>query len=108
MYKYFKNGYYISNKGKIKRIRIRNGKPELIKLNENTKGYYYFYLLNTKNKEKYYVHRIVAQLFLEQNKGKYIVDHIDGNRKNNNVTNLRWVTISENNLNRKCHREREP
>ena len=46
-----------------------------------------------------YVHRMVAELFIENPENKWYVDHIDGNRYNNKVTNLRWATPSENRLN---------
>ena len=46
------------------------------------------------------VHRIVATAFHgEQPSGKHIVDHIDTNRRNNRVENLRWVTRLDNILN---------
>ncbi len=47
-----------------------------------------------------HVHRLVADAFLEKpsDDAKCWVDHIDGNRSNNNVENLRWVTPSENAL----------
>ena len=101
MYKYYKNGYYISNKGKIK--RIRKGKEVKVYLKTNKNGYYYFVMFNNEN-ESCYLHRLVAEMFLIKPLGKWIVDHIDGNKKNNNVNNLRWVTNSENQLNRECHR----
>lgn len=46
------------------------------------------------------VHRLVAQAFLDKPEGKDIVDHIDRNKRNNHVDNLRWVTAEENNLNK--------
>ena len=46
-----------------------------------------------------YVHRMVAELFIPNTENKWYVDHIDGNRYNNKVTNLRWATPSENRLN---------
>lgn len=44
----------------------------------------------------YYVHRLVAELFCEKKEGRNVVDHIDGNKKNNKASNLRWVNNSEN------------
>lgn len=42
------------------------------------------------------VHRVVAEAFLPNLENKREVNHIDGNRLNNNLTNLEWVTSSEN------------
>ena len=47
----------------------------------------------------YYVHRMVAETFIPNTDNKPEVDHIDGNKHNNNVNNLRWVTSSENKRN---------
>ena len=53
---------------------------------------------NLKNHKNYFVHRLVAQTFIPNYDNKPCVDHIDGDKKNNHVNNLRWVTPSENNL----------
>lgn len=45
---------------------------------------------------KYYVHRLVAETFIENPNNLSDVDHIDCNKENNNVDNLRWVTREEN------------
>lgn len=56
------------------------------------------------------VHRLVAEAFLPNPHNYPIVDHIDRNKMNNKVTNLRWVTIEENNNNKdrnKIRKQRE-
>ena len=99
MYKHFKAGFYVSNKGKVK--RVRNGKITKVDIYTTNKGYQYFILFNTKDKEKVYVHRAVAKLFLAQpSKDKFIVDHINRDITDNKATNLRWVNHSENMFNR--------
>lgn len=49
------------------------------------------------HKRSYGVHRLVAVAFsLPKNNDQTLVDHIDGNKSNNTLTNLRWVTPSQN------------
>ena len=85
MYKHYKNGFYVSDKGKVK--RVRKDKKVAVDIYKNKNGYYYFILFNDPVKPKIYVHRAVAILFVEQpDKSKYIVDHIDRNRQNNKKT----------------------
>lgn len=42
------------------------------------------------------IHRVVAEAFLKEVSGKEFVNHIDGNKRNNCVSNLEWCTCSEN------------
>lgn len=86
----FENVYYVSNKGRIKNI-ISN------KLMSNfIVGDYYKVFLYSR---QYFVHKLVASAFIPNLDNKPCVDHIDTNSLNNNVENLRWVTIKENNNN---------
>lgn len=57
-------------------------------------------LSNESGKRKFYIHRLVAQAFLENPDSKGQVNHIDGDKANNNVSNLEWATQSENQLHR--------
>lgn len=75
-----KSNYYVSNKGRIKNNN-RILKP--------TQDDEYCYI--TIQKKFYCVHDLVALLFIE-NPNKYkMVNHKDGNKKNNNVNNLEWI-----------------
>lgn len=49
---------------------------------------------NGKNKT-YFVHRLVAAAFIPNPDNLPEIDHIDGNRANNDATNLRWCTRSK-------------
>ena len=59
-------------------------------------GYKYYRLSKNGTKKMFYAHRLVAEYFLDNPNGLPIVDHIDGNKLNNNVNNLRWSSYSDN------------
>lgn len=67
-----------------------------IKPQETSKGYLRVRLVKDGQKKWFKVHRLVAQAFIENPDNKSQVNHKDGNKKNNSVTNLEWVTDEEN------------
>ena len=80
-------GYSVSNKGRVR----KDSTGQIMVLSKNG-GYTRIIIAK-------HVHRLVAEAFIEKpDDEKCWVDHIDGNRSNNNVENLRWVTPSENYL----------
>ena len=62
----------------------------------NVRGYKKVTLINRIESKDILVHILVANAFLPKINGKDFVDHIDGDRSNNAVTNLRWCTFKEN------------
>lgn len=91
--------YQVSNLGRIKSIP-RNGTIKNSKiLKQNVVGGYGQIALQKRGKIKYEkVHRLVAKMFISNQNNLPEVNHIDGNKLNNNVSNLEWVTTRDNQL----------
>jgi hypothetical protein len=67
----------------------------------NQDGYYKYVLCKENVKKHVLAHRLVAIQFIPNLANLPLIDHIDRNKLNNNVDNLRWVTKRQNQLNRK-------
>ena len=78
-----KNGYHKTFQGRIL-------KPWL------NRGYEQVYLCNDFGRKHRLVHILVCSAFKPNPDNKPFVDHIDGNRRNNRIDNLRWCTAKEN------------
>jgi len=84
--------YFVDKEGRVYSNRKFNNITELKQYTNGHKGYSKV----TINKKNYFVHRLVAIAFLENPENKKIVNHIDGDKSNNHVSNLEWCTYSEN------------
>lgn len=88
------SNYAVSNLGRVKNTKTNR----LLNPSELGNGYKQVSLkMNDTGKfKKEYIHRLVAKYFIENPENKKEVNHKDGNRSNNNMNNLEWVTPSEN------------
>jgi len=89
----YENLYQVSNFGQVRHTQ-RIGKP--IKQSMIRNGYMKLLLCKDNKTKTVMVHRLVALAFVENPENKAEVNHKDGNKKNNSVDNLEWMTRSEN------------
>ena len=90
--------YQVSNIG-----RVRNVNTEKIlkpRVGGSGKCYFIVALYKDNTRANSYIHRLVAQEFIENSDNKKYVDHIDHNKTDNTILNLRWVSKSQNGMNR--------
>lgn len=87
--------YSISNYGNVRSDRYN--KP--LKPSASSNSYLYVNLIKDKKKKTTAVHKLVIEHFSDtQIQSNLVVDHLDGNKQNNKISNLEWVTISENTM----------
>lgn len=101
--------YYISNKGNVKRVKqdlTKGGnvrsysivKERILKQDTSVKGYHTVHVPMIDGKTRHLrVHRLVAEAFIPNPNNFPQVNHIDGNKGNNQVNNLEWCTAKSNN-----------
>ena len=87
--------YFVSNFGNIKNSKTNR----ILKQNTHPKGYKLIDLSKNGIRKSFRVHRLVGKAFLENPDNKPMIDHIDENKANNNVKNIRWATDKENGYN---------
>lgn len=92
-----RNIYYVSNYGRIKSFDKQKKREKLLKGSTSRNG---FKMLNVRfddgSRGGKYVHKVVAEIFLQpQDESQTIVIHLDYNKENNRVENLKWVSKEE-------------
>ena len=101
----YEGSYEVSNLGEVRsmdrNIKYSNGtivpyKGKLKKQSIDKYGYAYVGLYLNQNHKQGMIHRLVANAFIDNIDNKPQINHIDGNKLNNHVDNLEWVTAQEN------------
>ena len=82
--------YHISENGHIKKW---NGGS--MGIHKSAIGYMYAKLTTTQGRKTKLIHRLVAEAFIPNPENKPTVNHLDGNKENNQKSNLEWATRSE-------------
>lgn len=88
------NNYSINKNGEVKNDSTGKIKSAFI---NKANGYLTVDLYQNNSSNKVPIHRLLAEEFILNVENKPCVDHKDGNRLNNSISNLRWATYSENN-----------
>lgn len=102
----FEDSYEVSSSGQVRSltrtIYTSDGKSyeipgKLLKISDNGSGYKFVSLQKHSKCTQRTVHRLVAEAFIPNPENKTTVNHKDGDKSNNDVSNLEWATYSENN-----------
>ena len=86
------DNYAVTSDGKV--YSFKSGL--YLKPNINVSGYEVVRLYSCGESQDFFVHKLVAIMFLEKDDNFCIVNHKDGNKRNNHISNLEWCTASYN------------
>lgn len=93
----YENMYQISNYGRLKSFKP---KEKILSLSPNKNGYIEKQLYKKGKYKSKKIHRLVAEAFIPNPNNLPEVNHKDGDKTNNCVNNLEWVTTKQNNWHR--------
>jgi len=92
--------YEISNLGNVRK-KTKDNKYKKIKGSVQNRGYLYFQLQREGKRHNFLFHHLVAKEFIGERPVGLVIDHIDQNKLNNKLENLRYVTQQINMTNHK-------
>lgn len=98
-------GYFATEDGQIFSTRMSRGKePRAMRQTMGTRGYLVVGIFKDKKAIQRYVHQLILEAFVSAKPSPaHVVRHIDGDRLNNRLENLRWGTPKENADDRASH-----
>ena len=84
--------YEVSNLGNVKNTKTNR----ILKPGKDTNGYYFIGLSKNNIRKTFLIHRLIAYAFIPNPENLREIDHINQDKANNSITNLRWVSRSNN------------
>lgn len=89
--------YEVSDVGNVKSLDYRkNGKPALLKPILANTGYFYVQLYKSKKRDPRNIHILVLENFISDDHKGLVCRHLNGDKKDNRVENLKWGTYKDN------------
>ena len=95
----YEGKYQVSNLGRVKSLKDRYGnyREKILSMRSNKGGYKRVGLWKNGEGKTYYIHRLVAEVFIPNPNNYLEVNHKDENKQNNKVENLEWCSREYNN-----------
>lgn len=95
IYKVYLKDYEVSNMGNVRR-KLIDGNYKELKCSIQNRGYKYFQQIKDGKRINHLIHHIVSKLFIGERPENQVIDHIDRNKLNNRIDNLRYCSQLDN------------
>ena len=95
----YEGKYQVSSLGRVRSLLNCHGnklsEPKILKDAKNNRNYHFVQLCKDGKAKGFLIHRLVGMAFIENPDNKLTIDHLDKDKSNNQVSNLRWATNNE-------------